>query len=66
MTEQTKTSPTTTQTPKPTPKRDIRVIALDIDGTILDSQHALTPRVEQAIKAAAAKGIHIVLATGKT
>jgi Cof subfamily protein (haloacid dehalogenase superfamily) len=62
MTEQTKVSQTTT---KP-PKRDIRVIALDIDGTLLDSKHALTPRVEQAIKAATAKGIKVVLATGKT
>src|SRR5690348_8493552 len=61
MTEQTKSNPTNL-----TPKRDIRVIALDIDGTLLDTKHALTPRVEQAIKAAAAKGIQVVLATGKT
>ena len=49
-----------------TPKRDIRLIALDIDGTLLDSKHALTPRVEEAVKAAVAKGIQVVLATGKT
>ena len=37
-----------------------------MDGTLLDSKHALTPRVEQALKAAVAKGVQIVLATGKT
>lgn len=45
---------------------DIRAIVLDVDGTLLDSQHALTARVEQAIKAAIAKGVQVVLATGKT
>ncbi len=47
-------------------KPDIRLIVLDVDGTLLDSQHALTARVEQAVKAAIAKGVPVVLATGKT
>jgi Cof subfamily protein (haloacid dehalogenase superfamily) len=47
-------------------KHDIRLIALDVDGTLLDSNHALTARTAEAIKAAIAKDIHIVLATGKT
>src|SRR5829696_5368312 len=47
-------------------KKEIRVIALDVDGTLLDSKHALTPRVETALNAASAKGVQIVLATGKT
>ena len=58
MTEQNQT--------KSKPKRDIRLIVLDVDGTLLDSNHALTARVEQTIKAAVAKGVQIVLATGKT
>jgi Cof subfamily protein (haloacid dehalogenase superfamily) len=47
-------------------KKEIRVIALDVDGTLLDSKHALTPRVETALNLASAKGVQIVLATGKT
>jgi len=47
-------------------KKDIRVVVLDVDGTLLDSKHQLTPRVEKVLKAAAAKGVQIVLATGKT
>lgn len=47
-------------------KKDIRVVVLDVDGTLLDSKHELTPRVEKALRAAAAKGVQIVLATGKT
>lgn len=47
-------------------KPDIRLIALDVDGTLLDSNHALTARAEETIKAAIAKGVQVVLATGKT
>ncbi len=47
-------------------KSDIRVVVLDVDGTLLDSKHELTPRVEKALRAAAAKGVQVVLATGKT
>lgn len=47
-------------------KKDIRVVVLDVDGTLLDSKHLLTPRTEKALNAAVAKGVQIVLATGKT
>lgn len=47
-------------------KKDIRAIVLDVDGTLLDSKHALTPRVEAALNAASEKGVHVILATGKT
>lgn len=47
-------------------KPEIRVIVVDVDGTLLNNQHEVTPRVEKAIKAAIAKGVQIVLATGKT
>jgi Cof subfamily protein (haloacid dehalogenase superfamily) len=44
----------------------IRLIAIDIDGTLLNPQSELTPRVEKAIRGALAQGIQIVLATGKS
>jgi Cof subfamily protein (haloacid dehalogenase superfamily) len=45
---------------------DIKLIVLDIDGTLLNDAHELTSRTETAIKAAMEKGVQIVLATGKT
>ena len=44
----------------------IRLIATDIDGTLLTPEHELSPRVEQALRGAIAQGIHLVLATGKS
>lgn len=44
----------------------IRLIALDIDGTLLDSQHELPPANRRAIDAARARGVQVVLATGKS
>ncbi len=44
----------------------IRLIATDIDGTLLTSRHELTPRTEAALRAAMDRGVHIVLATGKS
>lgn len=55
MTEQTKTE-----------KKDIKLIAVDLDGTLLNSKSQLTPRTEAAIKEVIAAGIHVVIATGKT
>jgi hydroxymethylpyrimidine pyrophosphatase-like HAD family hydrolase len=43
----------------------IRLIALDIDGTLLDSHGALPQRNVEAIARAAALGVDIVLATGR-
>lgn len=42
-----------------------RLIALDVDGTLLNDDHELTPRVRQAVRAAAEQGSEIVLATGR-
>lgn len=42
-----------------------RLIALDVDGTLLTSAHTLSPRVRQAVRAARAQGLHVALATGK-
>ncbi|MBE2183167.1 MAG: HAD family phosphatase [Anaerolineae bacterium] len=44
----------------------IRAIAVDIDGTLLNSKHKLTPEVEKALHDAAGQGVHIILATGKS
>ena len=44
---------------------DIKLIAFDLDGTFLDDKKEIPPENLEAIKAAAAKGIHIVPATGR-
>ncbi|HEX6817784.1 MAG TPA: Cof-type HAD-IIB family hydrolase, partial [Ktedonobacterales bacterium] len=44
---------------------DYRLLALDVDGTLLDSDHRLRPRVAQALRAVASAGFAITLATGK-
>ncbi len=49
-----------------TSKRAIRVVVIDIDGTLLNGEHVVAPRVEAALKAAMKQGVKIVLATGKT
>lgn len=45
--------------------QDIRLIALDLDGTLLDSEKRISPRNRAALEAAAARGIHIVPTTGR-
>ncbi|MBR1659427.1 MAG: HAD hydrolase family protein, partial [Oscillospiraceae bacterium] len=43
----------------------MRLIALDLDGTLLNSAKELTPRNRAALEAAAAAGIEIVPSTGR-
>jgi Cof subfamily protein (haloacid dehalogenase superfamily) len=43
----------------------IRLLALDIDGTLLDPQFRISPQNLAAVRAAHAAGIEIVLATGR-
>lgn len=43
----------------------IRLIAVDIDGTLLDSASRLPDANRQALQAAAARGVDVVLATGR-
>ncbi|MBV4367536.1 sugar-phosphatase [Erwinia phyllosphaerae] len=43
----------------------IKLIAIDMDGTLLNPQHEVTPGVKRAIQAARDKGVAIVLATGR-
>lgn len=46
---------------------DIRLIALDLDGTLLGPDHAAIPqRNLDALRAAAAKGVKIAIATGRS
>jgi Cof subfamily protein (haloacid dehalogenase superfamily) len=42
-----------------------RMIALDVDGTLLNDDHKLTSRVREAVREAAEKGAEIVLCTGR-
>jgi len=45
---------------------EIKLIALDMDGTTLEADHkSISKRTEKALKAAIAKGIHIVPSTGR-
>jgi Cof subfamily protein (haloacid dehalogenase superfamily) len=44
---------------------NFRLIALDVDGTLLNDEHEVTPRVREAVRAAAGKGAEIVLCTGR-
>jgi len=43
----------------------IKLIAMDVDGTLLNSQKQLSARTKAALEQAAAAGIHPVIATGR-
>ena len=43
----------------------IRLIAIDVDGTLLDSAHTLSAGNRRALQAALAAGCHVTLATGR-
>lgn len=43
----------------------IELLAIDMDGTLLNPAHEITPRVAAAVAAARARGVHVVLATGR-
>lgn len=43
----------------------IKLVTIDIDGTLLNSDHKLTDQVKSAIKKAADQGVDIVLTTGR-
>ncbi len=47
------------------PPQSIRLICMDIDGTLLDSESRLRAGVRSALERASADGIHLVLATGR-
>lgn len=43
-----------------------RLIALDLDGTLLRSDHTISPRSRQALQRAMDAGIHVTLASGRS
>lgn len=43
----------------------IKLIAIDLDGTLLNEQHQVSDRVRQSIQYAQDKGVQIVLASGR-
>jgi len=43
----------------------IDLVAIDMDGTLLDPAHRITPRVKAAINQARAQGVRVVLASGR-
>lgn len=45
---------------------DIKLIAVDLDGTLLNSKKELTARTKRALELAAEKGVYIVPSTGRT
>lgn len=42
-----------------------KLLAVDIDGTLVNSRDELTPRTQQALRRARSQGIEVVLATGR-
>lgn len=42
-----------------------KLVALDMDGTLLNSHKAISPRTKQTIQEARDKGVHVVLASGR-
>lgn len=43
----------------------IKLVAIDMDGTLLNLQHEITPAVKSAIERAHKKGVMVVLTTGR-
>lgn len=46
-------------------KKNIKVVALDLDGTTFNSAGDISERNVRAIEDAAAKGVHVVISTGR-
>jgi len=49
----------------PRPSHPIKMIALDLDGTLLRADKTVGPRTAEALRAAHAKGVDIALASGR-
>lgn len=45
--------------------KDIKIIALDLDGTLLNSKKEISERTKNALRSAAEKGVEIVPTTGR-
>ena len=44
----------------------IRLVAIDVDGTLLDSSSSLPPTVREAVDELDARGVGVVLATARS
>ncbi len=44
---------------------EVRLLALDLDGTLIDHDLRLSPRLKRAVAAATASGVTVTLATGR-
>lgn len=49
----------------PSTEKKIKLIALDMDGTLLTSEEKVTERTRKAIKQAMEKGVYVVISTGR-
>lgn len=49
-----------------TPTPEIKMVAIDLDGTLLNSDHQVSERNAHAVQKLVDKGIEVILATGKT
>ncbi len=47
------------------PQDAIRLVAIDLDGTLVDDRNLVAPRVKEAIAAARAQDVEVVIATGR-
>ena len=47
------------------PQEAIRLVAIDLDGTLVDDRNVIAPRVREAIAAAREQGVEVVIATGR-
>jgi Cof subfamily protein (haloacid dehalogenase superfamily) len=47
-------------------KTEIKYLVLDLDGTLLNTQHKMSDKNKEAVKKAIAQGVKVMLATGKT
>ena len=43
----------------------IKLVAVDMDGTLLNENNVLSPKTIEVVKAAKAQGIKVVLCTGR-
>ena len=53
------------ETDRPRERADIRLLAMDLDGTLLDSKKRVPPSAVRLIRAAAETGKQVVFATGR-
>jgi phosphoglycolate phosphatase (TIGR01487 family) len=47
-------------------RKPIKLIAIDMDGTLLNEHHEISDENRKAIKVAQEKGVHVVISTGRT